>query len=120
MSDTGEPMVSSIIDVALGPAETYTMLDSRFGRLFTYSQRGDLLFAFGGKSAQDGNSQNPVAVEYRKNDILVLDSLGGQITVYTRTEYADLLIEALEMYDSFDYEGAAVVWIQSWDRTSVE
>ena len=112
MSDTGEPMVSSIIDVALGPAETYTMLDSRFGRLFTYSQRGDLLFAFGGKSAQDGNSQNPVAVEYRKNDILVLDSLGGQITVYTRTEYADLLIEALEMYDSFDYEGAAVVWEQ--------
>lgn len=108
----GQPLVSSIVDVALGPAGTYTLLDARRGRLFTYNQQGDLLFAFGGKSAQTGNSQNPVAVAYRGDDLLVLDSVRGCVTAYTRTEYGSMMIRTQELFRTFQYEEAAALWEQ--------
>ena len=106
----GKPRVSAMLDVALGPAGTYTLLDSVYGRIFTYNQRGDLLFAFGAESTQSGNSLNPCAISYRGSDLLALDSVTGNITEYKRTDYGTLLIEAQEKYNNFDDAGAAAVW----------
>ena len=106
----GNTLVSSIIDVALGPAGTYTLLDNQRNRLFTYSRDGELLFAFGQEGTQIGNNQTPVAVAYKGDSLLVLDSRLERITEYTRTAYGDNIIQALDLYNHYQYKEAAAVW----------
>ncbi len=109
-SDDGTPQVSALIDVDLGEADTYSVLDRQRGRIFTYSQKGDLLFAFGNKDSRLGNSLTPAALAYKGSDLLVLDSSNGRLTVYERTEYGDLLISAQEKYNSFRFDEAIADW----------
>ena len=104
------PLLSAFVDVTLGAANTYTVLDSQYGRIFTYSQTGDLLYAFGGKSSQQGNNVNPSAITYNGTDLMVLDSASGKISIYKQTEYGALLIEAQEKYNDYDLYDAVAVW----------
>ena len=90
----GKP--SRIVDVALGPAGTWSIIDEGRSKIYTYDQFGQLLFIFGDKGDLQGNVEKMKAIAYKGNDILIFDSFLKAITVYTRTDYGDTLIRALQ------------------------
>ncbi len=96
---------SKVIDVAIGPEGTWSIIDENRSKVFTYDANGALLFAFGDKNgAQIGNIATVEAIAYQGSNILLLDRTNANIVVFRRTEYADLLIGALahdnqRMYD---------------------
>lgn len=105
-----EPSV--IEDVAVAPNGTYTIMDSRRCRLFTYSQNGDLLYTFSAKGEQAGNTMLPSSICYYGNKLLLLDSQAGTLTVFARTAYGDSINKAVELYADFRYDESSEVWKQ--------
>ena len=88
---------SKIIDVALGPSGSWSIIDADRSKIFTYDQYGNLLFVFGDRGDLLGNlSEMAVAIAYQDTNLLAFDGLLQTITVYTRTEYGDVLIRALQ------------------------
>lgn len=107
----GAPVgASTIVDVAIGDEKTWTLLDQKRSRVFTYDKNGNLLFAFGDKGTQMGNLQRAVAVAYQGSAMLILDGETNTITVYHRTEYGDVLINALADTNAREYDKAVEGW----------
>lgn len=102
--------VSRMIDVALGPSGSYTMLDNLTGTLYTYSDEGILLYAFGGKGKSKNSFERPVAIDYLGDDILVLDSLISQIMVFEPTEYYKVVLDAISAEYTGDFDVAYDKW----------
>lgn len=103
---------SRIIDIALGPAEVYSLLDSTNGRIFTYDSDGNLLYVFGNKGSNKGNFQRPVAIGYVGQKILVLDSLLSEIAVFDITEYGSLILGAVVSHKEGKYDLSYEKWSQ--------
>lgn len=101
---------SSIVDIALGNSKTYTILDSKRGKYFTYSNDGDLLYAFGVLGSEKANAERPTAIAYNNEDLLVLDSAGNKVIVYSPTEYGNLILKAEQAYIDYDYESCKNYW----------
>ncbi len=101
---------STIVDVAIGENGMWTILDSKRCRLYTYDSDGILLFAFGDKGAQLGNLSQPTAIEYRDSSLYVLDATLNSITVYKRTDYGDVIAQALKHTDDREYSLALSDW----------
>ena len=101
---------SSIVDVAIGPAGTWSIVDQTRSKIFTYDANGNLLFAFGDKGTQQGNHQTIGAIVYQGSYLLVLDTVADSFTVLKRTEYGDLLIQALEQEINREYDKAIYTW----------
>ena len=97
---------SSIVDVALGEANTWSIIDQKRSRVFTYDSNGNLLFAFGDMGDQFGNIQRLSAIDYQGSFMLLLDQSTESITVYKRTEYGDLLISAVQCIEDGDYSAS--------------
>lgn len=97
---------SKIVDVALGPAGSWSIIDVNRSKIYTYDQYGQLLFIFGDKGTMLGNIQNMSAIAYHGDDILVLDSNAKCLTLYTRTDYGDTLITALQNEIDRNYDAA--------------
>lgn len=95
---------SRIIDVAAGPEGTWSIIDEKRSKIYTYSEDGTLLHIFGDRGTQLGNVASIEAIAYLENgDILVLDKTSLNITKYRRTEYGDLLIEAIKNTNNREY-----------------
>ena len=97
---------SKIVDVALGPAGSWSIIDAKRSKIYTYDQYGQLLFIFGDKGAMLGNIQLMTAIAYQGDNILILDSTDKSITVYARTDYGDTLITALQNEIDRNYDAA--------------
>ncbi len=97
---------SKIIDVALGPSGSWSIIDENRSKVYTYDQYGQLLFIFGDKGSMRGNIQRMCAITYHGTNLLVMDAAAKTITVYTRTEYGDILIKALQNEIDRNYEAA--------------
>ncbi len=121
--------LSTIIDVAIGPEGSWTILDSnqanKRARTFTYNSNGDLLFAFGDTGDQLGNCADPVGITYQpvkvkdKNGnetveyrLLTLDrtDYGDEIIVYSPTEYCRTIVKALENENNHNYSQSIEYW----------
>ena len=102
--------VSRIIDVACGPAKTWSIIDEKRSKIYTYDANGNLLFAFGDKGSMLGSVQNIEAIAYQGDTMLVLDKSLNCVVVYNRTDYGDLLIEAISAENSLDYNYAIQCW----------
>ena len=102
--------VSRMIDVALGPSGSYTLLDNSTGTLYTYSDEGILLQAFGGKGKSRRNFERPVAIEYLGDSILVLDSLLSQVSVFAPTKYYSVVLDAIHAEYTGDFDLAYEKW----------
>ncbi len=88
---------SRIVDVALGPSGSWSIIDADRSKIFTYDQYGNLLFVFGDRGDLLGNiSEMVVSIAYQGSNFLVFDGLLQTITLYTRTDYGDVLIRALQ------------------------
>ena len=111
---------SKIIDVALGPDDegVWTIVDSVRQKFYTYDDEGRLLYIFGDKGDQLGNIQTIAAVDYLGTSILALDTTSNNITVYKRTEYGDLLAQALKNNKQRLYDEAQNDWTNILQRNS--
>ena len=109
---------SKIIDVALGPEGTWSIIDEKRSKIFTYDIEGNLLFAFGDTGSQLGNIQSIEAIAYQGDKILVLDKTADAITVYKRTEYGDILIQALHHQNIRRYDLSVSDWQEILKRNS--
>ena len=114
--DVDSDEVSLIIDVAVGSEKSWTILDSRRNRLFTYDQNGNLLFAFGDRGDSLGNGENFIGMTYHKVDgvyyLVVLDNstVGYKINVYTPTPYYDTIMNALHNQNQHNYSASITCW----------
>lgn len=104
------PGPSLLVDVAVEPNGTYSVLDAKRGRIFTYDEEGHLLFAFGGLANQLGTFRDPVALDYQDGDLLVLDRTLGAITLFEATEFGRYVREAVYRYNQGDYDMAFALW----------
>ena len=101
---------STIVDVAIGPEETWSIIDQKRSRVFTYDKNGNLLHAFGDKGTQLGNLQQAGAIVYQGKNMLILDKMEKAFTVYNITEYGEVLLKALELTNNRQFTEAVEYW----------
>lgn len=106
---------SSLVDVAIGPNGMWSVLDQKRSRIYTYDAEGNLLFAFGDIGHQLGNLSQPTAMTYFGADLYVLDS---GITIYKRTEYGDVIDNALYYNRIRNYSSALENWQEILKRNN--
>ena len=109
---------SKIIDVALGPEKTWSIIDEKRSKIFTYDFDGNLLFAFGNKGEMLGNLENIEAIAYKGDEMMVLDKTNDNITIFKRTEYGNILIQALANQNARRYDRAVDDWQEILKRNS--
>ena len=109
---------SRIIDAAVGPEGTWSIIDEKRSKVYTYDKDGACLFIFGDKGIQTGNIENIEAIAYQGSKILLLDKSKDCITVYRRTEYGDLLIDALAHQNARIYDVAIDDWTEILKRNN--
>ncbi len=111
--------ISRVEDVACGPEGTWTIFDKVRSKIFTYDYDGNLLFAFGDTGDQLGNikPESIRSICYQDNTFLVL-SVDGEVTVFKRTEYGDVLIQALYHQNERLYDRAIDDWKEILMRNS--
>ncbi len=107
---------SSIIDVAVGPSGLWTIVDGKRQKYYTYDEQGNLMFAFGDKGSQIGNTTNVSAVTYKDENILVMDKTTDAITVFKRTQYGDMLTAALQNQIDRNYSDSERYWTEILQR----
>ena len=105
---TQETGPSKLVDIAMGPNGMWSVVDSKRGKIYTYDMEGNLLFAFGDKGQQQGHLSNPVAITYCGSDIYVLDN--DSIVIYERTDYGDIIDQALMHNADRKYSEAFKDW----------
>ena len=101
---------SRIIDVAVGPEGTWSIIDEKRSKVYTYDNEGNLLHIFGDSGTQLGNISSIEAIAYLGDDILVLDKSAMNITKFRRTEYGDLLISAIKNTNERNYDQTINYW----------
>ena len=110
---------SKVTDVAVGPSGTWSIIDAKRQKVFTYDFDGNLLFAFGDKGDQMGNLQNIAAVTYQGDRMLLLDmGESKSFTVYERTDYGNILMQALDHQNARQYDKAISDWTEILKRNS--
>jgi tetratricopeptide (TPR) repeat protein len=110
--------VSTLIDVAVGPEQTWSVIDEKRNKIYTYDFDGNLLFAFGDQGQQLGNLSNIEAITYQGDTLLILDKGNNTITVYERTEYGNILMQALYHQNTRQYDKAVADWTEILMRNS--
>lgn len=101
---------SYFTDVTVFDNDIYVCLDKNRGRLFGYDDQGKTVFCFGGNGNMDGYFRQPAAIEHMGHDLLVLDSLDCSVTLFTPTEFGELIYSAIEEFDEGNYVASGESW----------
>lgn len=112
--------VSTVVDVAVGPEGTWSIIDQKRSKVFTYDKEGNLLFAFGDTGRQLGNisSKGLSAVTYQGDKMLLLDMTAKSFTVYKLTEYGEIIQNALANTNNRQFDKAVEDWTEILKRNS--
>jgi len=103
---------SYFTDVTCFDNDIYVCLDRNRGRLFGYDDQGNMVFAFGGNGNMDGYFRRPVAIDHMGYDIFVVDELDCAITLFTPTEFGNLVYKAIDDFDEGHYQDSEESWRQ--------
>lgn len=101
---------SKLKDVTVLDNDIYVAVDKTRGRVFGYDSQGILLWAFGTKGNHVGAFLSAVSIEHMGKDLLVLDENECSITVFSPTEYGELIYLANDQYLKGRYEESADTW----------
>ena len=101
---------NKFIDIVSMRDGLFAALDTNRGRIFIYADDGTAVTVFGGKGAQNGTFQIPVAIEAVNDDIYVYDQSTKKITVFSPTEYGENLLAATRLFLKGNYEDAEPLW----------
>ena len=103
--DNGAYGASQFVGITVNDYGVYTVVDTKRGRLFTYDNEGNLLYISGGTGSQLDKINIPVAVQYLRENVLVLDSKRKAIIVFEPTDIAKVINKAIECeYNGFSDE----------------
>lgn len=102
-----------LVDVFVGPIGNIYVL-TRSGHIFEYDREGNLLFLFGGSDTSNqiqGLFNNPsgIAVD-RDFNLYVVDRASRDLTILVPTEFANLVHDALAMFQEGDYIASQGPW----------
>ena len=97
-------------DITALKNEIYVVVDRVRGRLFGYDSQGVMLWAFGTKGSMDGTFGRAIGLDHMGYDLLVLDEMKNSITVFTPTEYGNLIYDATDAYLNGEYDYSAELW----------
>jgi tetratricopeptide (TPR) repeat protein len=99
-------------DLFVGPSDTIFAVNND-GYITEYTAEGQVLFIFSGKDylSQKGLFQSPssIAVD-SKNNIYVLDKGASSLQVFIPTQFADLVHEAITLYQQGRYQESKGPW----------
>ena len=90
-------------------------LDKAYGFVYMYDVDGELIGVFGGGRGygeQVGTYMTACSMAITGDKLMVADKHTNAVTVYTRTEFGNLLMEAQTLLRAADYEGAKPLWEQ--------
>ncbi len=107
---TGATGPSKIKDVAIGEEYIWSIIDASRNKIFTYDQNGNLLFAFGDTGEMLGQLNSIAGITYQGDRMIVLDNTADTLTVYRRTPYGNLLVDAIRQENDRNYSGAVEAW----------
>ncbi len=88
-------------------------LDRTYGVIYIYDTDCNLVGTFGGgigKGIRLGQFKDPVSVVVNGDDVLVADAKNENITVFSKTNYGKLLLNAQNLQLSGKYEEALPKW----------
>ena len=105
-------------DIALGEPESklYYTADSKQGRIYCYTEEGELLYAFGKNGVQKGTFSNINAIEFMKDEkydrhrLFAVDRSRGTITIFRETNFGAGIRNAIQAYGEGRYEESADFW----------
>lgn len=109
-TDTKAKTHSSLSAVTVRENGVYSLVDSKYGKIFTYDEDGNLLYAFGGKGSKTGLFENLISVVYRDTDLLALDNGRGSVTLFKMTEYGKMLDETVILEQNHKYSELNALW----------
>lgn len=101
---------SRMTDITAFDNDVYVALDRTRGRLFSYDDQGRMLWTFGGNGNVDGYFKSPIALDHMGFDLIVLDTLDCSITVFTPTEFGELVYQAIEEFQAGQYTESGETW----------
>lgn len=118
---SGMSYKTKIVDIDIGDDGSINCLDATTGRVFQYDKEADLLFIMGTTGDQVGafTAGNVAAVETKGagcENIYVLDSSKGTVTVFGQTVFGQIVHEATRLYNGGYYEEALDPWIEVLKR----
>ena len=106
----GKYYSSTMVGVSVDDKGDIYLLDRESGKVFQYDKEGHLMFIFGGKGDQKGLFTTPTAVETFNDKVYVLDSMKNSITVFKLTEFGELVLEAMALYNRGLYGESLDPW----------
>lgn len=109
-TDTDAKTHSSVSAVTVRENGVYSLIDGKYGKIFTYDDDGNLLYAFGGKGSKSGLFENLISLAYRDTDLLALDNGRGSVTVFKMTEYGKMLDKTVSLEKSHNYGELNSLW----------
>lgn len=113
------PNISQLSDIAVLEHGKYLALDKRKGRIFSYTDQGELMYVFGGYGNNFGQFGNPIAIDsIDDNNFLVLDSTYNQIVCFCLTDYGKIISNAVNDYYNRDLVSSAKNWTEALKHTS--
>ena len=101
---------SRLTDITVLDNEIYVALDRIRGRLFGYDNQGVMLWAFGTRGGTNGAFARAISIEHMGTDLYVLDESKNSVTVFTPTEYGQMIYRATALYQQGEYEQSAEEW----------
>ncbi len=119
LDSQGNFIASQLCDIVARENGIYSVLDSREGRVFTYNSDGRLMYVFGALGTEVGSFGRPTALDVTLDGrYLVTDAEYGTVTVFSATEYGNIITRAVSAYERRDYEEARENWMKALEYTS--
>lgn len=101
---------STFSGITVNDYGVYTVVDTKGGRLFTYDREGNLLYISAGTGNEVTDLENPVAVRYQGDNLLVLEKNNRVIIRYTPTEVGAMINKAVKYEAEGDNDSASEEW----------
>jgi hypothetical protein len=106
----GDTYMSLIVDISVDDRGNMLLLDRASGQIFHYDRDGLLMFIYGGRGDQKGLFTAPTAIETHGGKVYVLDSIKNSVTVFKPTEFGDLVLDAMGLFNRGLYTESLEPW----------
>lgn len=108
----------NFIDIVYSDTGYINVLDNKQGRIYQLDSNMQLVSAFSGLGEYVGTFKSPSAIESLDDCIYVLDTANCNITKFSLTEIGLTVHQALDLYNSGDYEASLEPWLRVVDENS--
>ena len=112
-SDFGVNIKQNFTSLTVDESGNIFILDSNYGRIYIYDSKCRNIGVFGGglsKGTQQGTFMLPGSITVFKEGLLVSDSLGGNVTYFTPTDYGKSIFSAGVASAKGEYDEAVTLW----------